>query len=113
MRRDPARYESVRERFRLPPLKGVMLCGVSGGGKSMLAKLVAREFNLALLRLDVGALFGQYVGESEERTRKALHSSAARSASTRRPSRRAWLARSVSAGRAASCSATSTCTPST
>jgi hypothetical protein len=72
LRRDPARYESVREKHRLPPLKGLMLCGVSGGGKSMLAKLVAKEFNLALLRLDVGALFGMYVGESEERTRRAL-----------------------------------------
>lgn len=69
---DLARYESIRKRFALPPLKGVMLCGVSGGGKSMLAKLIAKEFNLALLRMDVGALFGSYIGESEERTRNAL-----------------------------------------
>jgi hypothetical protein len=71
-RRDPARIASVRERYHLPPLRGVMLCGVSGGGKSMLAQLMAREFNLALLRLDVGALFASYVGESEQRTRDAL-----------------------------------------
>jgi SpoVK/Ycf46/Vps4 family AAA+-type ATPase len=49
-----------------------MLCGVSGGGKSQLAKLISKEFNLALLRLDIGALFGSYVGESEMRTREAL-----------------------------------------
>ncbi len=71
-RRDPARFASVRRRYHLPPLRGVMLCGVSGGGKSMLAQLIAKEFNLALLRLDVGALFASYVGESEQRTRDAL-----------------------------------------
>jgi hypothetical protein len=71
-RRDLARYDSLRTEFNLPPLQGVMLCGVSGGGKSMLAKKIAKDFNLALLRLDVGALFGSYIGESERRTREAL-----------------------------------------
>jgi len=71
-RRDAAVSEDVRKEYRLPALKGVMLCGASGGGKSQLAKLIAKEFNLALLRLDVGALFGSYVGESEQRTREAL-----------------------------------------
>jgi len=72
MRREAVVSESVRERHHLPPPKGVMLCGVSGGGKSELAKLIANEFSLALLRLDVGALFGKHVGESEENTRLAL-----------------------------------------
>jgi hypothetical protein len=71
-RRGPAVSETLRQRYHLPPPRGVLLCGVSGGGKSQLAKLIAKEFNLALLRLDVGALFGMYVGESEERTRLAL-----------------------------------------
>jgi hypothetical protein len=72
IRKDPVISESVRKQYCLPPPKGVMLCGISGGGKSQLAKLIAKEFNLALLRLDVGALFGRYVGESEESTRRAL-----------------------------------------
>lgn len=63
---------SIRDKYHLPPPKGVMLCGVAGGGTSQLAKLIAKEFNLALLRLDVGALFGSYVGESEQRARDAL-----------------------------------------
>lgn len=71
-RRSPAVSAELRQRYRLPALKGIMLCGASGGGKSQLAKLIAKQFNLALLRLDVGALFGQFVGESEERTRRAL-----------------------------------------
>lgn len=71
-RKDPAISDTLRERYHLAAPKGVMLCGVSGGGKSQLAKLIAKVFNLALLRLDVGALFGQYIGQSEENTRKAL-----------------------------------------
>jgi len=70
--RDAASSVEIRDLYHLPPPRGVMLLGVSGGGKSQLAKLVAKEFNLALLRLDVGALFGSYIGESEEKTRQAL-----------------------------------------
>ncbi len=72
LRRDAASSPDVRKLYRLPPPRGALICGVSGGGKSQLAKLIAKQFNLALLRLDVGALFGMYVGESEERTRLAL-----------------------------------------
>jgi hypothetical protein len=72
IRRAPAVDRRLREAHHLPAPKGVMLCGVAGGGKSQLAMYMAKEFNLALLQLDVGALFGMYVGESEERTRKAL-----------------------------------------
>ena len=61
-REEPAVRDSVRKNYHLPVPKGVMLCGVSGGGKSQLAKFIAKEFNLALLRLDVGALFGSIRG---------------------------------------------------
>lgn len=72
LRKEPIINPDIRSKYNLPSPKGVMLCGVSGGGKSQLAKLIAKEFNLALLRLDVGALFGSYVGESERQTREAL-----------------------------------------
>lgn len=52
--------------------KGVMIVGMPGCGKSMTAKAAARLFNIPLVRLDVGRLFGKYVGESEENMRKAL-----------------------------------------
>jgi hypothetical protein len=65
--------EEIRSKFQLPAPRGVMLCGASGGGKSQLAKLIAKEFKLALLRLDIGSLFGQYLGESEQRAREALN----------------------------------------
>src|SRR5690606_23504437 len=41
-------------------------------GKSLTAKMIGGLWQLPLLRLDVGALFGSLIGESEERVRRAL-----------------------------------------
>ncbi|MBI4425420.1 MAG: AAA family ATPase [Elusimicrobia bacterium] len=58
--------------YGLPSPKGIALIGIPGTGKSLSAKLIGGLWGLPLLRFDVGALFGSFVGESEERTRKAL-----------------------------------------
>ncbi|MBT8225300.1 MAG: AAA family ATPase [Dactylosporangium sp.] len=58
--------------YGLPAPKGVALIGIPGTGKSLTAKMVGGLWRLPLLRLDVGALFGSLVGESEERVRRAL-----------------------------------------
>lgn len=58
--------------YGLPSPKGIALIGIPGTGKSLTAKMIADLWHLPLLRLDVGALFGSLVGESEERTRRAL-----------------------------------------
>ncbi|GAP40081.1 AAA family ATPase [Flexilinea flocculi] len=58
--------------YGLPAPKGVALIGIPGTGKSLTAKMISRLWHLPLLRLDVGALFGSLVGESEERVRRAL-----------------------------------------
>jgi len=59
--------------YGLPAPKGIALLGIPGTGKSLTAKMIGGLWRLPLLRLDVGALFGGLVGESEERTRRALH----------------------------------------
>ena len=51
---------------------GVMIVGMPGCGKSLTAKCIAKEFDVPLLRLDVGRLLGKYVGESEENLRRAI-----------------------------------------
>ncbi len=56
----------------LPMPRGVVLIGPPGTGKSLSAHLVSRTFGLPLVRLDVGRLFGSYVGESERNLRSAL-----------------------------------------
>jgi len=58
--------------YGLPAPKGIALIGIPGTGKSLTAKMIGGMWNLPLLRLDVGALFGSLVGESEERVREAL-----------------------------------------
>jgi AAA+ superfamily predicted ATPase len=58
--------------FGLEPPRGILLTGVPGCGKSLVAKTLARTWGLPLLLLDPGSLYGPYVGESEQRLRDAL-----------------------------------------
>jgi len=59
-------------KVKLPIPKGVLIIGMPGCGKTMIAKAVANRFKVSLLRLDVNRLMGQYVGMSEENLRRAL-----------------------------------------
>nr|YP_009736266.1 hypothetical protein SlomFM_067 [Scytosiphon promiscuus]QDM58353.1 hypothetical protein SlomFM_067 [Scytosiphon promiscuus] len=52
--------------------RGLLLIGSEGTGKSLLAKAIAYEWKLPLLRLDIGRLFAGVVGESESRTREMI-----------------------------------------
>lgn len=52
--------------------KGILLVGVPGCGKSLAAKVIAREWKLPLLKLDAGSLFDKYIGESEKNFHKAI-----------------------------------------
>ncbi len=56
----------------LPPPKGILLMGVQGCGKSLAIKVITRETNLPLYRLDIGKLYSKYIGETEQNLRKAL-----------------------------------------
>lgn len=69
--RERAFTREARE-YGLPAPKGIALIGIPGTGKSLTAKMIAGLWRIPLLRLDAGALFGSFVGESEERTRRAL-----------------------------------------
>lgn len=58
--------------FGLPEPRGMLLVGVPGSGKSLVAKAVASAWQKPLLRFDVGAIFGSLVGESEAGMRRAI-----------------------------------------
>ncbi len=60
------------ESFGLEIPKGLLLIGVPGSGKSLCCKAIAGIWNLPLLRMDVGKLFGSTVGESEKNIRRCI-----------------------------------------
>jgi SpoVK/Ycf46/Vps4 family AAA+-type ATPase len=59
--------------YGLPTPRGLLLIGIQGTGKSLTAKAIANEWQLPLLKLDVGKLFGGIVGESESRLRQTIN----------------------------------------
>lgn len=69
------RKKSFGEKARkakLNPPKGVLLLGIPGTGKSLCAKAAAAEWNMPLLRLDMGSIYSKFVGDSEANMRNAI-----------------------------------------
>ncbi|PCJ35801.1 MAG: hypothetical protein COA75_09965 [Cellvibrionales bacterium] len=52
--------------------KGILLLGVQGGGKSLAARAVAGTWQVPLLKLDMGALYNKFYGETERNLRESL-----------------------------------------
>jgi len=72
MQRSNAFTERARE-YGLPQPKGMLILGVPGCGKSLIAKTTSRLWSLPLLRLDMGRVYdGSMVGRSEANLRNAL-----------------------------------------
>ncbi|NEQ98725.1 MAG: AAA family ATPase [Cyanothece sp. SIO2G6] len=70
--RSNAFTERARQ-YGLPQPKGMMILGVPGCGKSLIAKTTSRLWGLPLLRLDMGRVYdGSMVGRSEANLRDAL-----------------------------------------
>jgi len=67
-----AAFTKEARAFGLPPPKGILMLGVQGCGKSLCAKAVSNQWQLPLLRFDMGRMFGSLVGSSEENVRRAI-----------------------------------------
>lgn len=65
-------FHGQGSRYSLEAPKGVLLLGVQGCGKSLAAKAVAGVWNVPLLRLDFGALYDKFIGETEKNLRESL-----------------------------------------
>ena len=72
LRRARLAFSPQAAALNLPAPKGIMIVGVQGCGKSLAAKVIAREWQMPLLKLDAGRLYDKYVGESEKNLRHAL-----------------------------------------
>jgi len=71
IKRDKSWLSSAK-RYGLPSPKGVLLTGVPGCGKSLVAKAISSMWHLPLLRFDVSKVFNMYVGNSESNMREAI-----------------------------------------
>lgn len=60
------------KKYLLESPKGLIVSGIPGSGKSMMAKHIAYILGLPLLRFDIGNIGGKYVGDSEKNMDKAL-----------------------------------------
>ncbi len=67
-----AAFLGDQQTAHLDPPDGLMLIGVQGCGKSLSAKATAGILGTPLVRLDFGALYDKYHGESERKLREAL-----------------------------------------
>ena len=67
-----AAFTDEARAFGLPAPKGILMLGVQGCGKSLSAKAVSTQWQLPLLRFDMGRMFGSLVGSSEENVRRAI-----------------------------------------
>lgn len=70
-KRDKSWLDSAKK-YCLPSPKGVLITGVPGCGKSLVAKSISSMWQLPLLRLDVSRIFSGIVGSSEENMRRAI-----------------------------------------
>lgn len=64
-------FSKQAEAMNLAPPKGILIVGVQGCGKSLAARVIARRWNLPLLKLDAGRIYDSLVGQSEKNFRKA------------------------------------------
>lgn len=62
--------QSIREGYSIP--KGILVTGIPGTGKSLMAKQAAIDLNLPLIAMDLGDLQEGLVGKSEEHMANAL-----------------------------------------
>jgi SpoVK/Ycf46/Vps4 family AAA+-type ATPase len=67
-----AAFRGDADARHLDPPKGLLLIGVQGCGKSLAAKATAGAFGVPLLRLDLGAVYDKYHGETERKLRESL-----------------------------------------
>ena len=65
-------YETKARKWGLKEPKGLLLLGVPGCGKSLIAKCIASSWSLPLLRLDIGRVFQGLMGSSEANIRTAI-----------------------------------------
>ena len=69
----PQQYGDLFKEAGVKPLKGVLLCGPPGCGKTLLAKAAASATQVNFISVKGPALMSKYIGESERAVREVFH----------------------------------------
>jgi len=56
----------------ITPSRGVLVAGIPGTGKSLIAKAAGSQLGVPVVRFDIGRVFGSFIGQSEGRMRSVL-----------------------------------------
>ncbi|MCL5035967.1 MAG: AAA family ATPase [Chloroflexi bacterium] len=70
--RKSACFSAQARDYGLDTPRGLLLMGVPGCGKSLVAKSISSIWKMPLVRFDLGRVFGSLVGESEQNMRRAI-----------------------------------------
>lgn len=65
-------YSSDAREYGLPPPRGAMVVGVSGCGKTHIAKATAAAWQCPFIKMDLGAFKSKFVGDSEANLRRGF-----------------------------------------
>ena len=65
-------FSAKARKYGLESPRGILILGMQGCGKSLMARFVAAAWKMPLLRMDVGALYDKYIGETERHLRRAF-----------------------------------------
>lgn len=65
-------FSERAKKFKLDPPKGVLLTGIPGTGKSLMAKVIANTWKLPLIRFDLASVYGSLVGQSEQNVKNVF-----------------------------------------
>lgn len=68
----PLKYSDLFQKAHTKPPKGILLFGVPGTGKTLLAKAVANESGVNFISVKGPALISKYIGESERGIREVF-----------------------------------------
>ncbi len=68
----PLKYSDIFKKANTNPLKGILLYGTPGTGKTLLAKAVATESGVNFISIKGPSLISKYVGESERGIREVF-----------------------------------------
>ncbi|MBQ3627295.1 MAG: AAA family ATPase, partial [Synergistaceae bacterium] len=68
----PLAHAKLFEKFKIQPVKGILLHGKSGTGKTLLAKALAKESGVNFISVQSSSIISRFMGESERALREVF-----------------------------------------